>query len=274
MARILLTLKHTNKSGVVFTHTMTMTIGDSIGATCRTPAGNNPISQIDGGLTLKVVGESSDSPPHDSGFVYTYQFKRDATWPARLYYDFMHVACFGTRRKYRDGELIEEVSDTTWVGYQHFDIGTIDDWVFRGAYNCSSGDQSSGTYYEYIYNGDIEIVLETSIRDFDLIFDANGGQGGEIVSLYEGQTYRNTTQSIPTQTGRRWLGWARQAAGAIDYPRKSNGAGGNIIEFGPMPGYDVTLFARWHKFTFRPLTENGVIIHRRDNGIILRDGDG
>lgn len=274
MARIVLTLKHTNKSGAVFTNTLTMTIGDSIGATARTPGGDNPIAQIDGGLILKVVGESNYIP-HDSGFVYTYKFERESTRPARLHYDYMTVACYGTRRKYIDGELVEELPDRSWVGPQAFDIGNnIDEWVFRGAYSCISGDQSSGTYYEYIYNGDIEITLGTSIRDFDLTFDANGGQGGETVSLYEGQTYRNENQSIPTQTGHRWLGWARQGAGAVDYPRKSNGAGGNVIEFGPMPGYDVTLYARWHRFTFRPLTENGVIVRSSAENSVLRDGDG
>jgi hypothetical protein len=250
-----------------------MSIGDSMGATALTPAGDNPISRIDYGLSLKVVGESNYIP-HDSGFVYTYRFKREATWPARLNYNYMHVQCFGTRRRYIDGELVEELSDRTWVGNQNFINGSIDSWEFRGAYDCISGDKNSGTYSEYIYNGDIEITLETSVRNFDLTFNSNGGQGGETVSLYEGQTYKNNRQAIPTRTGYRWLGWARQTVGAIDYPRKHNGGGGNVIEFGPMPGYDVTLYARWHQWTYRPLTQNGVIIHKRDDGKILRDGDG
>lgn len=145
-------------------------------------------------------------------------------------------------------------------------------------------------YPEYAAAAQVRVEYEiTKIRIYAeeffyrLSFDMNGGAGSvSSRNLKPGRVISSPlfTFNRPTRSGFSLLGWSQTATDVkpqypLLYGERFIGTPSFPGEKSfTMPNHDCTLYAIWHQWTYRPLTQNGVIIHERDNGIILRDGDG
>ena len=116
-------------------------------------------------------------------------------------------------------------------------------------------------------------------------FDMNGGAGA--VETFRGKpgTVYSSSQfgyNKPTKDGCLFLGWSENSAdkkpqypiALEDRSPAKTGAWFPGSKTFTMPGQNITLYAVWWKYTYRPLTKNGVIIRSPSNNLILRDGDG
>lgn len=124
---------------------------------------------------------------------------------------------------------------------------------------------------------------------YKLSFDLNGGVGSLNMPLPPNIRPRrefNESDSYgyakPTRSGYMFLGWSEDSAAnkpQLPVNVTSRSPSSTHASFPGsktfiMPARDVRLYAIWWKYTYRPLTKNGVIIRSPSNNLILRDGDG
>lgn len=128
------------------------------------------------------------------------------------------------------------------------------------------------------------IVWATEVF-YTLSFNMNGGGGNVDRRRWKPGVYFQPGEGFsytkPSKSGCLFLGWSEDAAAVKpqyplavgDRPPKNGGASFPGNKSFTMPERDVTLYAVWWQYTYRPLTKNGVIIRSPSNNLILRDGD-
>ena len=221
-------------------------------------------------------------------------------WPIKIYcynsaalkVDYIELSLPGKRTilesngvpNLENGQVIEKNFDKNlWMP----DNGRLEQEVdVKGEYEAYTfgywPEYAYPVYYKEEYSIDKITIYATEIQ-YKLSFNMNGGDGSvSSRQLKPGRVISSPlfTFNRPTRSGFSFVGWSQTAADVKpQYPLLHSERFSGTPSFPgeksfTMPNHNCVLYAIWHTWTYRPLTQNGVIIHKRENGVILRDGDG